>query len=194
MLDANAIYAMFYLSVPVIEKVIRPVLLYFVLIFVLRFFGKRELAQLNPFDLVVLMTLSNSVQNAIVGDDYTITGGVIGAVILLLTNYLTVRRCYSPKAERLRKILQGSERVLMEDGRVRKEELKAELMRESELAIAARRQGFDSLDEVERATLEPGGILVFEHKDPDREEREFCEILRRLDAITLELQQLRRQT
>src|SRR6185295_19381410 len=73
------LHDMFSLGVPVAEKVLRPILVYFVLIIGLRLAGKRELAQLNPFDLVVLLTLSNTVQNAIIGDDNTVTGGVIGA-------------------------------------------------------------------------------------------------------------------
>ena len=70
---------MFHLALPVAEKVLRPILVYIFLIVGLRLAGKRELAQLNPFDLVVLLTLSNTVQNAIIGDDNTVTGGIIGA-------------------------------------------------------------------------------------------------------------------
>ena len=66
---------MFYLTLPWTEKVLRPILVYVFLIVGLRLAGKRELAQLNPFDLVVLLTLSNTVQNAIIGDDNSVTGG-----------------------------------------------------------------------------------------------------------------------
>src|SRR4051795_9871160 len=82
---------MFVMGLPVLEKILRPVIVYAFLIVGLRLAGKRELAQLNPFDLVVLLTLSNTVQNAIIGDDNTITGGVIGASTLLLVNYALVR-------------------------------------------------------------------------------------------------------
>src|SRR5689334_3968511 len=82
---------MFALMVPVLEKMFRPVAVYAVLVVLLRIFGKRELAQLNPFDLVVLLSLSNTVQNAIIGNDNSITGGVIGAFTLMATNYLVVR-------------------------------------------------------------------------------------------------------
>src|ERR1041384_6914900 len=76
---------------PVIEKILRPIIVYIFLVLALRVFGKRELAQLNPFDLVVLLSLSNTVQNAIIGDDNTITGGLIGAVTLLAVNYVVIR-------------------------------------------------------------------------------------------------------
>ena len=82
---------MFVIALPVLEKILRPVLVYLALVVLLRIFGKRELAQLNPFDLVVLLSLSNTVQNAIIGNDNSVTGGLIGALTLLATNYLVVR-------------------------------------------------------------------------------------------------------
>jgi len=75
------IESMFHLPLPVMEKILRPVIVYLFLVGFLRLFGKRELAQLNPFDLVVLLSLSNTVQNAMIGDDNSVTGGVIGATI-----------------------------------------------------------------------------------------------------------------
>ncbi|MFB3778613.1 MAG: hypothetical protein ACE141_13425, partial [Bryobacteraceae bacterium] len=74
-------------QVSVIEKVVRPLIVYAVLVVLLRIFGKRELAQLNPFDLVVLLSLSNTVQNAIIGSDNSLVGGLIGAATLLSVNY-----------------------------------------------------------------------------------------------------------
>ena len=89
---------MFHLPVPLIEKLLRPVIVYLVLVLLLRLFGKRELAQLNPFDLVVLLSLSNTVQNAIIGEDNSVTGGIIGAVSLLTINWLVVRLLFrSPR-------------------------------------------------------------------------------------------------
>ena len=87
-MDAKLWGDMFHLGLPVLEKVLRPVFVYTFLVVGLRLAGKRELAQLNPFDLVVLLTLSNTVQNAIIGDDNSVTGGVIGATTLLALNYL----------------------------------------------------------------------------------------------------------
>ncbi len=85
---------MFILGVPILEKILRPIIVYVFLIAGLRLSGKRELAQLNPFDLVVLLTLSNTVQNAIIGEDNSVTGGIIGAISLLAINYLVVRFLY----------------------------------------------------------------------------------------------------
>src|SRR5450759_1141335 len=77
---------MFFLSLPVAEKMLRPVVVYVFLIVGLRLAGKRELAQLNPFDLVVLLTLSNTVQNAIIGEDNSVSGGLIGVAAVSYTH------------------------------------------------------------------------------------------------------------
>src|ERR1700758_2459617 len=104
---------MFALGWRVAEKILRPIIVYLFLIAGLRIAGKRELAQLNPFDLVVLLTLSKAVQNAIIGDDNSVTGGVIGASTLLGINYLVARFLYGH--ERIDRIVEGSPDVLIED-------------------------------------------------------------------------------
>src|SRR2546422_1987131 len=151
-MDGKLWYDMLHVGVPVLEKVLRPVLVYAFLVVGLRLAGKRELAQLNPFDLVVLLTLSNAVQNAIIGDDNSVTGGVIGATTLLLVNYLVVRFLYSH--DRLEQIVEGAPEVLVKDGEIQTGNCQRELITASELAAAAHRQGLSSLDEVETAILE----------------------------------------
>src|SRR3954453_16917755 len=96
---------MFVMGLPLAEKILRPVLVYLFLIVGLRLSGKRELAQLNPFDLVVLLTLSNTVQNAIIGEDNSVTGGIIGAISLLVVNYLVVRFLYDHR--KLEQLVEG---------------------------------------------------------------------------------------
>src|SRR5881394_2447164 len=110
----------FVLGVPLIEKILRPIVVYLALVVLLRIFGKRELAQLNPFDLVVLLSLSNTVQNAIIGDDNSITGGMVGAITLVVTNYVVVR--YLFRHRRLDEVLEGKPSTLIKDGHVRKSE------------------------------------------------------------------------
>ena len=95
----------FVVGAPVIEKVLRPIIVYFALVALLRVFGKRELAQLNPFDLVVLLSLSNTVQNAIIGNDNSLSGGLIGAFTLLGVNYLVVRFLF--RHRRLDQVFEG---------------------------------------------------------------------------------------
>src|ERR1700722_338074 len=91
---------MFLMPLPLAEKILRPVIVYLFLVVFLRIFGKRELAQLNPFDLVVLLSLSNTVQNAMIGDDNSVSGGLVGALSLLAITWLVIRLLYfSPRAE-----------------------------------------------------------------------------------------------
>ncbi len=131
---------MFKLGVPVLEKILRPVIVYLFLVIALRIFGKRELAQLNPFDLVVLLSLSNTVQNAIIGDDNSVLGGLIGALSLLSINYLVVRFLF--RHRRLDQILEGTPTTLVKEGKVQRVALAKELLSESELRTVAHRQGF----------------------------------------------------
>src|SRR6202011_2885883 len=146
---------MFVLGLPVLEKILRPIVVYAFLVISLRLSGKRELVQLNPFDLVVLLTLSNTVQNAIIGDDNSVSGGLIGATSLLAVNYLVVRFLYGHR--KLDQLVEGKADVLIDNGKVRTEHLKRELITIQQLSAAARKQGFDELSEVQQCVLDPGG-------------------------------------
>ncbi len=181
---------MFVLSLPILEKILRPIIVYVFLIVGLRLSGKRELAQLNPFDLVVLLTLSNTVQNAIIGDDNSVTGGIIGATSLLAINYLVVRFLYDHR--KLDQLVEGSADILIEDGKVHEHKLKKELITKQELAAAARKQGFDTLSEVHQCILEPGGTLTFIAKKPDTEDVRHQEIMKKFEVLTEEITRLRK--
>jgi len=188
-MDTSMLGDMFRMGLPLAEKVARPVVVYFFLVAGLRLAGKRELAQLNPFDLVVLLLLSNTVQNAIIGSDNSVTGGLVGAATLLLVNWVVVRFLF--KHERLDRIVEGEGDVLIEKGRIRQDRLEKELITHAELEEAAHKQGFGSLDEVERAILEPGGALSFVARKPEPEEARHREVMERLEAMTREIQGLR---
>ena len=180
---------MVHLGLPVLEKILRPIIVYVFLVVGLRVAGKRELAQLNPFDLVVLLTLSNTVQNAIIGDDNSVSGGLIGAATLLVLNYFVVRFLYSH--ERLERLIEGDPDTLIEDGVIKMERLKKEIITLAELESVAHKQGFGSLDEVERAVIEPGGSISIVGKKPAPEITRQQELTGRLDEILLELKALR---
>jgi uncharacterized membrane protein YcaP (DUF421 family) len=182
---------MFQLPLPILEKILRPILVYLVLIVLLRVFGKRELAQLNPFDLVVLLSLSNTVQNAIIGDDNSVTGGAIGALTLLSVNWLVVRLLYgSPKMNRT---LGGTARVLVANGVIDRDALRKELLTEEELLAVVRRQGFDNMNDVVTCVLEPNGVFFVEGRKPTPDESRQQELLSKIEALTLEVRALRSQ-
>jgi len=180
---------MFVLGLPILEKILRPVIVYAFLVIGLRLAGKRELVQLNPFDLVVLLTLSNTVQNAIIGDDNSVSGGIIGATALLVCNYLVVRFLYDHR--KLDQFVEGKADVLIENGKVRTHHLKSELITMAQLEAAARKQGFSSLSEVEQCVLEPGGTLTFIGKKPDTGDIRHQELLGKMERLTQEVMLLR---
>jgi len=180
---------MFVLGLPIAEKILRPMVVYVFLVAGLRLAGKRELAQLNPFDLIVLLTLSNTLQNAIIGEDNSVTGGFIGAATLLLLNHLVVKFLYTH--EKLDHLIEGEPDVLIEDGSIRMDRLKKELLTVAELEVAAHKQGFASLDDIERAVLDPEGNIVFFAKKPTPDTSRHEEILARLDTMSAQLASLR---
>jgi uncharacterized membrane protein YcaP (DUF421 family) len=181
---------MFVLGLPIAEKILRPIVVYAFLVVSLRLSGKRELVQLNPFDLVVLLTLSNTVQNAIIGDDNSVSGGIIGATSLLATNYLVVRFLYNHR--KLDQLVEGKADVLIDDGKVHTDHLKRELITMQQLSAAARKQGFDDLSQVQQCVLEPGGTLTFIARKPDTDDVRHRELLNRFEMVTEELARLRK--
>jgi uncharacterized membrane protein YcaP (DUF421 family) len=168
-------------GVPLIEKVVRPLIVYVALLILIRLFGKRELAQLNPYDLIVLLTLSNTVQNAIIGNDNSVTGGLIGAVTLLGANFVVVRFLY--KHERIDRLVEGDATTLIENGKVLKDRLDAELITMAELEAACHRQGFETLESVDHAVLEPGGTLAFFGRRPSDDTVRQQDLLAHLEEI-----------
>ena len=188
-MNSKFVADMFVLTLPVAEKIARPIIVYFALIALLRLAGKRELAQLNTFDLVVLLMLSNTVQNAIIGEDNSVSGGIIGAVTLLAVNAVVVRFLY--KHERLDRLVEGDADLLIDGGVLKPDRLKAELITMAELETAAHKQGFASIDDIERAVLEPGGGISFSARKPDPDDVRHREILARLDDLSSQVSWLR---
>jgi uncharacterized membrane protein YcaP (DUF421 family) len=176
-------------TISILEKILRPVLVYVFLVVGLRLAGKRELAQLNAFDLVVLLTLSNTVQNAIIGPDNSVLGGVIGATTLLVFNYLVVRFVFAhPKVERL---IEGDADVLMRGGKMIDERLRAEGITPNELEAASRRQGFASLNDVDKAILEANGGVTFVARKPRANDARHQDVMKRLDELAVEVKAIR---
>jgi uncharacterized membrane protein YcaP (DUF421 family) len=180
---------MFQLPLPIVEKLARPVIVYLVLVLLLRLFGKRELAQLNPFDLVVLLSLSNTVQNAIIGDDNSVTGGVIGAFGLLAINWLVVRVLF--RSPSLTRALEGRCDVLVRNGQIDTKALARESLTKEELIEVVHKQGFESVDQVRLCQLEPNGTFYMEAFEPSSADKRHAELLDRLDALSREVAALK---
>ena len=182
---------MFQMPLPILEKLARPVIVYLILVVLLRVFGKRELAQLNPFDLVVLLSLSNTVQNAIIGDDNSVTGGVIGAVGLLAINWLVVRVLFRSPA--LTRLLEGRATLLIRNGQVDTKALERESMTREELVEVIHRQGFEHFHQVRKCQLEPNGTFYVEAFEPSDAEKHHTELIAKLDTLSKEVALLRAQ-
>jgi len=181
----NAIFA---LGAPLLEKILRPVLVYIFLVVILRIFGKRELAQLNPFDLVVLLSLSNTVQNAIIGNDNSLTGGLLGAFSLLAMNYLVVRFLF--RHRRLDQIFEGNPTILIDHGQIVEQALAKELLTRAELDTVLHRQGFETVEEVEQCVLEPGGTFYIHRKLPATDTVQHEAVMRELRDLNDKLDRL----
>jgi uncharacterized membrane protein YcaP (DUF421 family) len=181
--------SMFHLPLPVLEKIARPVIVYLFLIFFLRLFGKRELAQLNPFDLVVLLSLSNTVQNAIIGDDNSITGGVIGAFSLLAINWALARLLF--KLPKVNQALEGTKTELIRQGVVDREALNKETLTEQELLSVIHKQGLNEFSEVETCVLEPNGTFYVEAQTPTVDETYIAGLQESIEELTREVKAIR---
>jgi uncharacterized membrane protein YcaP (DUF421 family) len=140
------------------EKIIRPVIVYLFLVYALRHFGKRILAQLNPFDLVVLLTLSNTVQNAIIGNDTSLLGGIIGALALLGVNGVLVRVFYRGAAMEHR--LHPDEDIyLIREHKQVDATLEKLAINPGDLIARAHERGFEEIEDVESAVLYSNGTI-----------------------------------
>ena len=168
------------LDVSTVEKLVRPVLIYGFLVVALRLAGKRELAQLNSLDFVVLLAVANAVQNGIIGDD-SVAGGVLGASVLLVLNgALAVVLFRRPK---LRRLAEGTPRTLISMGVVDHEALRKERLTEDQLMAAIATQGAGGLDDVAQAVLVPNGTIVTRMKEMDRDARCFLDLTKQLDEL-----------
>jgi uncharacterized membrane protein YcaP (DUF421 family) len=182
---------MFSMPLPLAEKILRPVVVYLFLVVFLRIFGKRELAQLNPFDLVVLLSLSNTVQNAMIGDDNSVSGGVVGAFSLLAINWALAWVLY--RAPKFTGLLSGHPATLIRDGVVDEAELKNQSLTHEDLVSVLNKNGFNDPEDVQTCVLEPNGTFFVEGKKPSSDDMERAEIIRVLGELTMEVKALRRE-
>jgi uncharacterized membrane protein YcaP (DUF421 family) len=139
------------------ERAIRAVAVYVFLLVAIRIFGRRELGQLTAFDIIVLLTLSNILQNSMIGNDNSVTGGMIGAGVLLSANlilaFVVSRR---PRVER---IVEGEPRILIHDGVIRRDQMRKEQLTEQDLLSAVHREGIERIEDVHLAISEPNGMI-----------------------------------
>jgi uncharacterized membrane protein YcaP (DUF421 family) len=179
-------HAMFAEQVPLAEKILRTVIVYALIAVLFRLTGKRSLASMNTFDVIVIFLLSNVVQNAIIGNDTSLTGGIIGAATLVAVN-TGLNRLIAVSAAAAR-VFDGRATTVISDGHVVDRALRRLGMRRSELNTAVHLQGGDDVAEVGRGSLEPGGQLVLTLKKGEQgatksDVAELSDCLRRIEDL-----------
>jgi uncharacterized membrane protein YcaP (DUF421 family) len=151
---------MFGFEIPPTEKVLRTLVVYLGLAFLMRLAGKRQLAQLNTFDLIVMLLVSNVVQNALIGPDNSVIGGLLGAAVLLGFNAAFER--IATLSARTTAIFEGTPTTLVSDGQIVEQQVRRTGLRDPDIVAALRHQGASSVQDVRRARLEPGGSISVE--------------------------------
>lgn len=170
------------------EKILRPIIVYIALIVLLRVVGKRELAQLNPLDLVVILSLSNTVQNAIIGQDNSLVGGIVGAGALLAINASVAWLKF--RWPRVESLTEGKPVTLIENGTIDHKMLKNELMTESDLDIIAHENGFENAQDIDRLILDPNGSFLVDGKDEIKDAKFKRDVLHKIGDLSKQLTEL----
>lgn len=148
---------MFDFGTPWWEIIVRTVVVYAALLIGFRLTGKRQIGQMAPFDLVLILLIANAVQNAMVGPDASLGGGLIAAAVLLGGNMVLAR--FRERIPFLRRVVEGDPAVLISDGRLQTEALRREEIDIHELEEAMREHGVESLNDVKMAVLEVDGTI-----------------------------------
>ena len=175
---------LFHLPMPAAEKVIRTIAIYLGILLLIRIAGKRLMAQMNSQDLVVVLLLSNVVQNAIIGEDNSLVGGLIGAAVLIAVNALLDR--WGLSNPQVAWLLDGRPTVVVTDGLLDRRALTRLGMTPEELDNAIQGQGADSISQVHRVALLPGGSITVDLK-PDARTATIGDLRRAVDALTARL-------
>ena len=173
---------MFDLHLSLGEKVIRAVVIYLFLVVMLRLVGKRELSQLNTLDFVVLLAVANAVQNGLIGNDDSVTGAVTGALVLFAVDGVLAFVLF--RQVRLRQIVEGTPTILIDDGVVLEDALRQEELTREDLLAALQSSGATTFDDVDRASLQPSGKVVFRPKEPSQATQQYDDLRARLDHLT----------
>ncbi|HEX3298135.1 MAG TPA: YetF domain-containing protein [Nocardioides sp.] len=164
-----------HLGISVPDKIVRTLAVYLALIVLLRLAGKRDLAQLNTFDLIVVLLLSNVVQNAVIGPDNSLLGGLIGAAVLVGANSFFVHVIRPWRGETA--LLEGTTTVLARAGEWLPGAMRREGVRRQDLEGALRKQNAYKIEDVAELKLEPGGTIVVDLK-PELENATKADVAR----------------
>jgi uncharacterized membrane protein YcaP (DUF421 family) len=156
-LQENPVSALFDLSLPWWQFVLRALVVYLGVMVLVRISGKRAVGQFTPFDLVLLILLGNAVQNGMNGGDNSLTGALILAICLIALNYMVA--WLSARHPRVRRFVEGDPVELARDGHIFRDVLKRELVSKSDFGEAMREAGCDEIEHIKLAMLETNGRI-----------------------------------
>jgi len=182
---------MFDLDLSVAEKVVRAIAIYAFLVIALRLVGKRELAQLNTLDFVVLLAVANAVQNGLIGADNSVTGAVIGATVLFVVNSALAFVLY--RNRRLQRLVEGTPTELIRDGQILEDALRQQQLTHDDLLEEIQSAGADTFDDVETARLLPNGKVVVIPKESNQASVQYDDLRARIDHLTGLVEELSRR-
>ena len=155
--------------------ILRTVLVYLFVLVGLRWGGKREVGQMAPFDFALILLIANAVQNAMVGPDSSLVGGLVAALVLILVNSLL--GIVAARSRRVERLLRGRARVLVYHGHLQEGNLEAEKMSRADLLQALRENGVASIDECRLAVLEVDGtVSVVARKNGGNEKNDTIDL------------------
>jgi uncharacterized membrane protein YcaP (DUF421 family) len=157
---------MWNIAVPVWELIVRGTIVYLFLLILLRLTGKRQIGQLAPFDLVLLLVLSNAVQNSMNGGDNSLVGGLISAATLVALNYGVGYATF--KSKKLEALIEGRPQVIIHNGKVFEDVMRSAKLTHHELSAALRRSGCTCAEEVQMAILENNGSISIVQRSAPR--------------------------
>lgn len=160
---SHELAALFDLAMPWWQFVLRACVVYFILLLLIRVSGKRSMGQFTPFDILLVVLLGNAVQNALLGSDTSIAGGLLLALTLIALNWLV--GFVSSRSEKVEAMLEGSPVLLARDGEVYREVLRKELISRADFDKALREAGCEAIDEVKLAVLETNGHITIITRD-----------------------------
>lgn len=160
----HAFEEMFDLAMPWWAFVLRAVIVYFVLLLMIRASGKRTMGQFTPFDMLLVVLLGNAVQNALLGQDTSVGGGLLLAVTLIALNWTV--GLVSARSEKIESMIEGSPVLLARDGTVYKDVLRKELISRADFDRALREAGCMHIDDIKSAVLETNGHITIIRQDP----------------------------
>lgn len=162
---------------PILDVVVRSLCVYLFMVIAIRLFGKNQLSQLNAGDVVLLLLISNAVQNAMVGENTSLQGGLVAALVLFIANFIVKRFMFTSK--KFESFLEDDPVILIKDGKIDQDALNKVKISRDELDEAVREHGVDGIKNVKLSVLEVDGNISVISEDEESKQTHYTRIKRK---------------